>query len=232
MKRKIVSGEKYIEYELQRKNVKNINLRIRRDGSVFVSAGRLVSEKAIDAFVLSKAEYILRASARRAELEKYAPEHMQYADGEMLCVFGQYIPIKLLFGDENKVECDGKSVLLTVKNDDRELKMKLIEKWLDELCKSTVTSICKAAYPSFERYGIAPPEIRFRKMVSRWGSCQVKKGVLTFAYALSRVPLPAVEYVVFHEFTHLLQPDHSKAFYRQLALFMPDHQERKKLLER
>ena len=37
-----------IAYELERKRVKNINLRIRSDGSMFVSASPRVSQKTID----------------------------------------------------------------------------------------------------------------------------------------------------------------------------------------
>ncbi len=50
-----------IEYELTYKRVKNINLRVKPDLSVSVSANRRVSKKRIDAFVLKKADFILNA---------------------------------------------------------------------------------------------------------------------------------------------------------------------------
>lgn len=51
------------EYELTRKSVKNINLRIKPDG-IYVSAGRWVSEKYIESFLLSKADFILKAKEK------------------------------------------------------------------------------------------------------------------------------------------------------------------------
>lgn len=54
-----------IEYELTRKNVKNINLRVTR-GKIKVSAGNGIPASYIDAFVASKAEFIKKA-AERAE---------------------------------------------------------------------------------------------------------------------------------------------------------------------
>ena len=69
-------------------------------------------------------------------------------------------------------------------------------------------------------------------MISRWGSCQPKRGSLTFNIALIEAPISCIEYVVVHEFTHFLQPNHSKMFYTQLTMFMPDWMERKKLLEK
>lgn len=48
-----------IKYDLQRKRVKNINLRIKPDLTVSVSANRRVGVKYIDDFVLRKADFIL-----------------------------------------------------------------------------------------------------------------------------------------------------------------------------
>ncbi len=55
-----------IEYELTRKNVKNINLRI-SGGSVKVSARRGISAEFIDSFVASKKTFIERSLSREAD---------------------------------------------------------------------------------------------------------------------------------------------------------------------
>ena len=62
----IFVNNKIIKYDLQYKKVKNINLRIKPDGSIHVSASERVSQKVIDEFILSKADFILKA------LDKYA----------------------------------------------------------------------------------------------------------------------------------------------------------------
>ena len=59
--RTVCAGGKKIKYILERKQVKNINLRVRPDGSVKVSASPRVDASQIDDFVLSKAEFILKA---------------------------------------------------------------------------------------------------------------------------------------------------------------------------
>ena len=55
MTRTVILGGRKIRYELQRKKVKNVNLRIRADGSVSVSASRGVPEEKIEEFLLEKA---------------------------------------------------------------------------------------------------------------------------------------------------------------------------------
>ena len=60
MKRKIND----IEYDLIIKKVKNINLRVKNDKSVVVSANRYVDKAFIDQFVLSHLNWIERAQSR------------------------------------------------------------------------------------------------------------------------------------------------------------------------
>ena len=59
-------------YELERKNVKNINLRIRSDGSVYVSANPKVANSVITEFLIKKADYIVTALDKYEELRRYA----------------------------------------------------------------------------------------------------------------------------------------------------------------
>ena len=106
MIKKIVLNGIPIEYELQRKTVKNINLRIKADRTIFVSANTRVSEKIIEEFIESKKEYILNALARYEELAKYAPKPKQYVDGESFRILGHDRRLKVIEGNKNKVECD------------------------------------------------------------------------------------------------------------------------------
>lgn len=66
-----------IAYALRRGGVKNINLRVRRDGTVAVSAPRRVALAEIDAFVAKRAQWIAGAQERqlaRQSAEREAPK--------------------------------------------------------------------------------------------------------------------------------------------------------------
>lgn len=91
----------------------------------------------------------------------------------------------------------------------------------EEICPFIVL-FCEKAYPYFALKNVSCPEIKFRKMTSRWGSCNPSKGILTFNTNLMYAPPECVEYVVWHEFTHFLQANHSKAFYTELEKVCPD----------
>ena len=97
--------------------------------------------------------------------------------------------------------------------------------------KADVLELCRKAFPYFEARGVNYPTIRFRKMVSRWGSCNPTKGIVTFNLNLTYAPFECVEYVVLHEFVHFLQANHSDRFYAELEKVCPDWKERRKMLK-
>ena len=233
MKQVIELNHRKIEYELQRKPVKNLNLRIKPDGSVFLSANESVSAASIEEFLHEKADYILKAIDYYAEIERYAPKAKQYIDGESFRVLGRDQRLLVMKGKSNSVSSDGVHITLSVKStDDYALKQRTMDRWLQRRCRDTIRELCENVYPQFQKYGVAFPELRYRNMVSRWGSCQPKRYMLTFNYLVIEVPVSCIEYVVVHEFTHFLCPSHSKEFYTLLSTFMPDWQERKQVLER
>ncbi len=168
-----------LEYELEYKKVKNINLRIRNDGSIYVSANKYVSQKRIEEFILSKSDFILNAVKAAKSRELLPPEK----------------------------HCS------------------------EEELPSLIIEFCRKVYPYYQKLGIPFPQIKFRRMVSRWGSCHPAKGILTFNTALIYAPIECIEYVVWHEFTHFLHPDHSKRFYAELEKVCPDWKSSRQLLK-
>lgn len=63
--------------------------------------------------------------------------------------------------------------------------------------------------------------ISLRDPRSRWGSC-TSGGDLSFSWRLVLAPLPVLEYVVAHEVAHLVEMNHSEAFWRIVAGLVPD----------
>ena len=221
--------DREIEYDLQRKRVKNINLRIKPDSTITVSANSRVSENRIERFILEKQEFILRALEKYGKMKKSLSKPKQYIDGETVKVFGKDLTLKVFLSKKNYVEIGEQFINLYVKDlDDVSLKKKVLEKWQYKQVEETITNFCKTIYPLFKKYCGDFPTIKFRKMTSRWGSCNFVRKILTFNYALINAPIECVEYVVYHEFTHFIEPNHSKKFYLALSNFLPNYKERKK----
>ena len=231
MNRVIVLNGREITYELERKEVKNINLRIRSNYSVYVSANNSVADNVIEEFLKRKSNYILSTLNKYVEVAKYANAKYSYVTGESLRYLGKDLRIVVIEG-KNNVTSDGVHLTLSVKKiNDTILKERLIVKWYDGQCRDVFKEIIGEMFPVFQKYGVKLPKLTLRDMSSRWGSCQPGKGVITLNKRLIEIPRNAVQYVVMHEFVHFLQPNHSDKFYETMSALMPDWKARKKLLE-
>lgn len=80
-----------ITFTLERKSVKNINLRVRTDGTVYVSANRRVSADYIDGIVLANGEKILAAIEKIRKAAENAPEEVEYPAEQVRQVFGEIV---------------------------------------------------------------------------------------------------------------------------------------------
>ena len=222
-----------ITYQLERKQVKNVNLRIRKDGSVYVSANSKVSDEWIDNFVAEKGEYVLSAIEKFGRMEQAKGQPKQYVSGETFYIQGHGLRLDVAQGTKDEVYSDGVYIYLRLKNaDDFAKRQRYVNRFLDKQCKEIFGEILQEYYPLFQKYGVKEPILRIRSMDTRWGSCSVSRGVVTLNKQLLEAPRSCIEYVVMHELCHFIHPNHSKQFYSFLAMMMPDWKERREQLNK
>ena len=237
---KIISSEQrmlqtaagILSYTFERKDIHNINLRIRPDGCVYVSAPENAEIAAVERFLSAKTEYIQSAKEKFAA-QKVPAYEKQYVSGENVTLLGRNLRIQIVKDKAEYVTSDGIYVFIHVRRADYyNRKKNLLNAWLNEQCSSVFTEIMQQTAKRFAGYGITMPELRIRNMVSRWGSCQKAKGTIALNRRLIEAPKNCIEYVVMHEFCHLVYPNHSKQFYALLQVMLPDWRESKDLLEK
>ncbi|MCI8599679.1 MAG: M48 family metallopeptidase [Lachnospiraceae bacterium] len=221
-------------YFLTRKPVKNINLRIKADGRVLISANNRVPTEFIDEFIKEKQNYILSALAKFEEKRKLMREEpKRYVSGENYTLLGKNLRLKVDEAKEEAVYTDGIYIFLKVKDKNNFRHKEIVmDRWLKEYQMMIFKELVDEKYALFQKYGVPYPKLRVRYMTSRWGSCQPKKGIITLNSQLIKVPRNCIEYVVLHEFAHCIHPNHSKQFWDFVAMMMPDWKERKKELEK
>ena len=76
------------DYVLERKTVKNINLRVKPDCTVYVSAPSRVTVREIEGFIRSKSRYIRRATEYYRTRPKTEKAEMKYVSGEKIKLLG------------------------------------------------------------------------------------------------------------------------------------------------
>jgi predicted metal-dependent hydrolase len=69
--------------------------------------------------------------------------------------------------------------------------------------------------------GVTLKRVSVRDQSSRWGSCSTT-GVLSYSWRLILAPPFVLEYLAAHEAAHLVEMNHSRAFWRQVERICPD----------
>lgn len=223
-----------IPYLLTRKPVKNVNLRIKPEGEVLVSANNSVPLDFIDVFIEKKQRYIFSVLSRYEEKKKlFQAVPKRYVSGESYDLLGKSLRLKVEASKEESVYTDGVYIFLKVKDkDDFRHKENMMSKWLKQYQTTVFEELLQEKYLLFEKYGVTYPTLKIRNMTSRWGSCQPKKGIITLNSKLIEAPRNCIEYVILHELVHFIHPNHSRQFWDFVAMMMPDWKERKKELEK
>lgn len=225
-----VDGENIV-FHLERKPVKNLNLRIRRDGIVLVSANQTVSCAEIDRFVRSRSKYVLAALQKFKNVVWLNPQPKKFVSGETFYLLGRSLRLKVSCAEKNSIDSDEAYIYLSVRDSsDYGIKSWIVRCFMDQRCKVVFAGVMDELYPLVGKYGVKRPEMKIRTLRSRWGSCLVHKGVITLNRRLICAPRCCIEYVMLHELCHFLHPNHSVKFYALLSALMPDWKERKRLL--
>ncbi len=90
--------------------------------------------------------------------------------------------------------------------------------WLKDQARREIAA---RAHPMAEAVGRRVAGLVVRDQRSRWGSC-TSDGRLAFSWRLVLAPERVLTYVVAHEVAHLVEMNHSPAFWRVVHRLMPD----------
>ncbi|MCR5631118.1 MAG: M48 family metallopeptidase [Atopobiaceae bacterium] len=221
-----------ISVQLTRKAVKNINLRVSREGRVDVSYPWHTSEAAAIAFVESKSDWIHTALSRISSLgEKNLGASTPIVSGHTVSVWGHPYNLRIIHGPKRTARISAHDVVITLPNrylDDlaSEASQQAIRKTFDEFLAQEMRTVLPELTVAMEtRAQKHASRYKIRRMKSCWGSCNIKTGTITLNLELAEHDKEALKYVIAHELTHLYVRGHNRKFYALLATFYPNWKE-------
>lgn len=214
---------------LVRKKVKNINLHVRSDGTLYISAPQRLPWSYIFDFLQKKEAFITKAVTEMEERQHRFPR-LTLSDGDTLSLAGKPYALDVRLGLNNSIRRSGSTVFMELADDTLEMRQKLYHKLLQSLGKKIFPASLERMLPLFDEYNLAEPILKQRLMRSRWGSCMPLKGIVTMNTYLTVMPEAIIDHVMLHELCHFLQPNHSRHFYDAMMMRMPDWQERRKAM--
>lgn len=224
----IVDG---LTVELTRKRVRNVNLRVRHDGTVHVSAPAREPIEHIESFVRSKRPWI---EAVRSRMERREGVYdLRCVEGTTIYVWGKPLTCHVMETDGlGRARCtvrtkdDSLEVLVrsALSGDDEPsivARTGAVKAWLRDQLAERIEQLLPTCEATVGRHCST---LRIRDMRSRWGSCNVKTGSVTISLRLVHHEPECLEYVLCHELCHLHEPSHNAHFHALMDQYYPNWQ--------
>ena len=231
-KHQIEYANKIIDFVVKRKKVKNVNLNIKPDMTIEVTANDRVPLDFICDFVKTKGAWILKNVKTFKDVQPYRQSEREYVSGETFKYLGKQYRLRVMQEEEEKVKYFRGFIYLYVKDTENvNRKAKLVNEWYREKAQKTFHESLDKMFPLVQKYGVEKPNIDLRSMKARWGSALTDKKTILLNTELIKAPKYCIDYVVLHELIHFKYNDHSDNFYKMLYSLMPDWEKRKAILD-
>lgn len=227
-----------ITYELHRKRVKNMNLRVTTSGVVRVSASPRVPLGMIEEFIYRHRAFIEKALQRRKD--RGGHPMVPTVDTEIMVMGHMYRVVQEKLLSQRKLSRGSTSTYAVTVADDILLvrypsapnildPSKIERIWLSfwkTLGQDFMEKLAQQVYDEFRQagYTVPTPTVRLRYMTSRWGSCMPFKETITMNTRLLLGPIRFSHYVMVHEFAHFIEANHSSRFYKVMSDVLPNWQ--------
>jgi predicted metal-dependent hydrolase len=216
-----VRGVNY-NYSLTRKNISRLYLRVDKNGDLNLNAPLKMPMQFIIEFVLEKREWIenQRIKVQNSQIRKIEKEQR---DETRLLYLGESYPIQLFVDSQNITKLTKNAYEVHVSDYDIDIKA-IVADWLVKRGKAELPQMLTARFEEFNYIlKSTMPNIRIKKMKSRWGSYSKRTHTVNLSSELMKAPKEMIDYVIVHELCHIKHFNHSSKFYELMDKLLPDH---------
>ncbi|WP_145655370.1 M48 family metallopeptidase, partial [Bacillus licheniformis] len=168
-KHQIEYANRVIDFVLKRKNVKNVNLNVKPDMTIEVTANDRVPIDFISDFVKSKGSWILKNVGQFKEVQPIKQSVREYVSGETFRYLGKQYRLRVQeTTEEETVKYFRGFIYLYVKDTDNlNRKAKLMDEWYRKKAHLTFNESLEKMYPLVQKYGVEKPNVDVRLMKAR-----------------------------------------------------------------
>lgn len=206
---KIEIDGKIYNVDIIRKNNRNTYVRV-KNGKIVVTTNYLTSRNIIIKLIMDNKLSIIKMIDKDS---KKQDKNINFY------YFGKKYDVIYGFND---IEIDDNKIYVY---DD-----KVLNRYLDKEIRRIYSDRLDYWYNVFEEK-IPVPNLKIRKMTSRWGVCNIKNHNVTLNYYLYKYDICCLDYVIVHELSHFIHPNHSKDFWNLVCKYYPRYKECRKMLK-
>lgn len=200
-----------IEYDviIERKNNKNLYVRVKEDGKIYVTCNYLTTKTMI-LKVLNENTKSLQKMVKRMEKQSEKSDKFFYLGNSYDIIINESISgVKII---DDKIYSKS---------------YKTLEKWYNDEIIRVFDDRYVHVFNRFKE-NIKSPILKIRTMKTRWGVYNRKNHTITLNSKLIEYDIEKIDYVIIHELSHIIHFNHSKAFWNLVSKYCPNYKKIRK----
>ena len=220
-------GNLDLEIQVEHTNRKNtISFQV-KNNKLIIKTPKSVSKKTLADLIKRKQHWIKQRAI--LNLEEQNIKNREFIDNDKFSFRGEEYRLSLILGRKEAVKIEG-GLLLVSYVDDKSICRGTIKRILEDWYLQESTKILKARTEELaQQMRVQPCGITVKNYKSKWGSCTANNKI-SYNWRIIMAPDHIIDYLIVHELSHIIEPNHSKNFWDQVGNYCKDFQEKRKWL--
>ena len=209
-----------ITYHRQRSSTARI-----RGGKIFLRVSSMVSRREQQGHI----DHLLRQMQPKLERQESKIKlslRSVFKEGEVLLSTGifYHLKIKKIQSPRLKIQKVGDTLMLLVPVEQVQMNLEEAEAALWKFFAKDQIGIIERRLDELREGWLEEDfrQVRLRQVMSRWGSCDKRRGIIMLSVKLLLVEPKLLDYVCIHELAHLKYADHSNLYWALVEERLPD----------
>lgn len=202
-------NDKEYDIVISYKNIKNMYMRIKSDLCIYISVPVGASNKKIMEFIKSNSSFI--------EKNLLNIENKKSKNLNKFMYLGKCYDI--CYSNTSSIVLGDSKVFMRRDYD--------VLKFYKKMAKEVFEQRYDICFSIFNKK-VVKPDLRIRRMTSKWGVCNVTDNVITLNLELIKFDVEYLDYVIYHELSHLIHPNHSSSFWELVSCYVPNYKKIRK----
>lgn len=211
--------------QVKRSKRKNVQIRMLSVDQIQVSAPMRMTVTELEKMILTKAKWIIRQATRLAALSTLTV-NSAITEGAQVLYLGNPYTITLKHDNKPDVYCYNNMMVISCSDDSKPADV-ILKDWY---INSAATLFKEKTAFWAPRLGVNPQRITIKDQKTRWGSCS-SKGNINYNWRVVMAPPAVLDYLVVHELSHMLVPNHSQKFWQLVETVLPGYKNYRKWLK-
>lgn len=199
-----------LKYNIIRRNVKNVRLRVSEDGTVYVYAPLSFTDDDINSLLEKKSRWI------DSKYNYFKNKKTILLKRNEILLFGNRYTYYYSTKYENKIIINNESKTIQAKRD--LLDVGVQEKWLKAFSKKYITERLEQLSESLM---LPYNKLYIRSQKKKWGNCSKEKNI-SINWRIIKAPTFVIDYIIVHELCHTIVMKHTAKFKTLLRSHFPD----------